>query len=106
MSYCPIISRIDHNPLVYDPPVIAQARRLKLERVNFTQVDHNNLIELLRKQITSDCTNFYKEKEVTPKRHVDCVCGQVQLRQIVTSEQNVRNQDCSRRQKAGNRGVM
>lgn len=67
VSYCPIISRRDHSPLVYDTSSINAARRLKLERVNFFQTDHNNLIKLLERQITTDKSSFYKEKEVAQR---------------------------------------
>jgi hypothetical protein len=65
-NYCPIISRLkDHQPLMYDLHDIEASQRLKIERVNFTQVDHQNVIQLLQTQIKGDKMIFHKEKEVS-----------------------------------------
>jgi hypothetical protein len=50
---------------MYDLHDIEASQRLKIERVNFTQVDHQNVIQLLQTQIKGDKMIFHKEKEVS-----------------------------------------
>lgn len=63
-NYCPMICRSTHQPLVFDTKTVIEARRLAIERVNFRQVDHHKIIDVLKEQITDDKMIFYKEKEI------------------------------------------